>query len=162
MYRVGNGLDFHTLEINPNRPFLLGGYEIETELALVGHSDADILLHAISDAILGALSLGDIGLYFPDTDSSLKGMDSRIIIKKVESLMKEKQYEIVNIDSTIICEKPKILPYREKIASSISEILALPIDTVSVKATTTEKMGALGRKEGVGVLSTVLLKKSIS
>jgi 2-C-methyl-D-erythritol 2,4-cyclodiphosphate synthase len=82
MYRVGNGLDFHTLEINPNRPFLLGGYEIETELALVGHSDADILLHAISDAILGALSLGDIGLYFTDSDSSLKGMDSRIIIKK--------------------------------------------------------------------------------
>jgi 2-C-methyl-D-erythritol 2,4-cyclodiphosphate synthase len=162
MYRVGNGLDFHTLEINPNRPFLLGGYEIETELALVGHSDADILLHAISDAILGALSLGDIGLYFPDSDSSLKGMDSRIIIKKVESLMKEKQYEIVNIDSTIICEKPKILPYREKIASSISEILALPIDTISVKATTTEKMGAIGRKEGVGVLSTVLLRKSIS
>ncbi len=162
MYRVGNGLDFHTLENNPKRPFLLGGYEIETELALVGHSDADILLHAISDAILGALSLGDIGLYFPDTDSSLKGLDSKIIIKKVESLMKEKQYEIVNIDSTIICEKPKILPYREKIALSISEILALPIDTISVKATTTEKMGALGRKEGVGVLSTVLLMKSIS
>jgi 2-C-methyl-D-erythritol 2,4-cyclodiphosphate synthase len=128
----------------------------------VGHSDADILLHAISDAILGALSLGDIGLYFPDSDSSLKGLDSKIIIKKVESLMKEKQYEIVNIDSTIICEKPKILPYREKIASSLSEILTLPIDTISVKATTTEKMGALGRKEGVGVLSTVLLRKSIS
>jgi 2-C-methyl-D-erythritol 2,4-cyclodiphosphate synthase len=162
MYRVGNGLDFHTLENNPNRPFLLGGYEIETELALVGHSDADILLHAISDAILGALSLGDIGLYFPDTDSTLKGMDSKLIIKKVESLMKEKQFEIVNIDSTIICEKPKILPYREKIASSLSEILTLPIDTISVKATTTEKMGALGRKEGVGVLSTVLLRKSIS
>jgi 2-C-methyl-D-erythritol 2,4-cyclodiphosphate synthase len=128
----------------------------------VGHSDADILLHAISDAILGALSLGDIGLYFPDSDSSLKGLDSKIIIKKVESLMKEKQYEIVNIDSTIICEKPKILPYREKIASSLSEILTLPIDTISVKATTTEKMGALGRKEGVGVLSTVLLRKFIS
>jgi 2-C-methyl-D-erythritol 2,4-cyclodiphosphate synthase len=128
----------------------------------VGHSDADILLHAISDAILGALSLGDIGLYFPDSDSSLKGLDSKIIIKKVEGLMKEKQYEIVNIDSTIICEKPKILPYREKIASSLSEILALPIDTISVKATTTEKMGALGRKEGVGVLSTVLLRKFIS
>ena len=128
----------------------------------MGHSDADILLHAISDAILGALSLGDIGLYFPDSDSSLTGLDSKIIIKKVESLMKEKQYEIVNIDSTITCEKPKILPYREKIASSLSEILTLPIDTISVKATTTEKMGALGRKEGVGVLSTVLLRKSIS
>ncbi len=162
MYRMGNGLDFHILEINPGRPFLLGGYEIKTDLALVGHSDADILLHAISDSILGALALGDIGKYFPDTDVSLKNMDSKIILKKVDSLMKERNYEIVNVDSTILCEVPKISPHREKITSSIADILNLSIDCISVKATTTEKMGALGRKEGVGVMSTVLLRKIIS
>ena len=162
MYRIGNGIDFHKLENNPDRPFILGGFEINTELALVGHSDADILLHAIADAILGALSLGDIGQHFPDTDQSIKGINSVLIINKVLSLMSDKNYKIVNIDSTIICEIPKISPYKNKIIQSLNKILNIDINCISVKATTTEKMGAIGRKEGVGVFTTVLLEKVIS
>jgi 2-C-methyl-D-erythritol 2,4-cyclodiphosphate synthase len=159
MYRIGNGIDFHKLENNPGRPFLLGGFEIKTELALVGHSDADILLHAIADAILGALSLGDIGQHFPDTDESIKGINSVFIINKVLNLMSDKKFKIVNVDSTIICEIPKISPYKNQILHSLSKILAIEIDCISVKATTTEKMGALGRKEGVGVFTSILLEK---
>lgn len=162
MLRIGNGIDFHRLEVNPERPFILGGYIIPTELALVGHSDADILIHAISDALLGALSLGDIGQYFPDTDPTLKNMDSRDILRKVVSMVNEKNYRIENIDSTILCERPKISPHREEIRKSLAGFLHLDPDAISVKATTTEKMGALGRKEGVGVFSTVLLVKIIS
>ena len=159
MFRVGNGIDFHKLEFNQKRPFVLGGYTIESELALVGQSDADILLHSIADAILGALALGDIGEYFPDTDPGNKNMDSRIIIGKVLDLMGKKKFEIVNIDSTIVCEKPRISPHREKVVKSLSGILKLDTENISVKATTTEKMGALGRAEGIGVFSTVLLKR---
>ncbi|MDX1957946.1 MAG: 2-C-methyl-D-erythritol 2,4-cyclodiphosphate synthase [Leptospiraceae bacterium] len=159
MYRVGNGIDFHKLEINSERPLILGGYNIDSEYALVGHSDADIILHAISDAILGALSLGDIGDLFPDTDPSLKNLDSKKIIYKCLELMKEKDYELVNIDSTVICERPKIAPHRKNIQESIANVCGIQIDSVSVKATTTEKMGSLGRKEGVCVFSTVLLVK---
>ena len=162
MYRIGNGIDFHKLELNPGRPFLLGGYQIETELALIGHSDADILIHAISDSILGALALGDIGSYFPDTDQSFKNMDSKIILKSCLDIMKSHKYEIENIDSTIICEKPKISPFRAKIQESLSMVIEIPKESISVKATTSEKMGALGRSEGVGVFSTILLKKTTS
>ena len=162
MYRIGNGIDFHKLELNPGRPFLLGGYQIETELALIGHSDADILIHAISDSILGALALGDIGSYFPDTDQSFKNMDSKIILKSCLDIMKSHKYEIENIDSTIICEKPKIYPFRAKIQESLSVVIEIPKESISVKATTSEKMGALGRSEGVGVFSTILLKKPTS
>ena len=162
MYRIGNGIDFHRLEENTNRPFLLGGFEIPTELSLIGHSDADILIHAISDAILGALSLGDIGLYFPDSDPSLKNMNSVLILDKTLELMRKKGYAISNIDSTIICEKPKISPYRDSIRENLSKLLKIDTENVSVKATTSEKMGALGRKEGVGVITTVLLHKIIS
>lgn len=162
MYRVGNGIDFHRLEENPGRPFILGGYTIPTELALVGHSDADILIHAVSDALLGALCLGDIGQHFPDTDPSLKNMDSKRILQKVMAMLLEKKYKIENIDSTIVCERPKISPHRENIRLSLSKILDIHLETVSVKATTTEKMGALGRKEGVAVFSTVLLSRIIS
>jgi 2-C-methyl-D-erythritol 2,4-cyclodiphosphate synthase len=159
-YRIGFGIDFHQLV--EGRDLWIGGVRIPHRLGAKGHSDADVLLHAICDALLGAAGLRDIGFHFPDTDASLKNIDSKILLGKSNQLINDAGYSIVNIDSTIICEKPKILPYREKIASSLSEILTLPIDTISVKATTTEKMGALGRKEGVGVLSTVLLRKSIS
>lgn len=162
MYRVGNGIDFHRLEENTSRPFLLGGFEVPTELALVGHSDADILIHALSDAILGALALNDIGTYFPDSDPSLKNLDSRLILKKTLDLMVDKGYKIINIDSTIICEKPKISPHRDSIRESLSNLLKISSESISVKATTSEKMGALGRKEGVGVFTTVLLEKLIS
>ncbi len=159
MYRIGNGIDFHKLEHNPERPLLLGGFEIPGELALVGHSDADIVLHAIADAILGALGEGDIGQYFPDTDPKWKNMDSKLIIQVVLEKMVQKGYSIENIDSTLIGERPKVSPYRVQIQESLSKILQIPVENVSLKATTTEKMGALGRKEGVGVFSTVLLKK---
>ncbi|EMO52019.1 2-C-methyl-D-erythritol 2,4-cyclodiphosphate synthase [Leptospira noguchii] len=157
MYRIGNGIDFHKLEINSSRSLMLGGLECESEFALVGHSDADIILHAISDAILGALALGDIGQYFPDTDQSLKNMDSKVILAKCIELMKEKNFNLVNVDCTVIGEKPKIAPLKEKITKSLSSLLNLPLDCVSVKATTTEKMGALGRQEGIGTFCSVLL-----
>ncbi|EKO13316.1 2-C-methyl-D-erythritol 2,4-cyclodiphosphate synthase [Leptospira kirschneri] len=159
MYRIGNGIDFHKLEINPSRPLMLGGLECESEFALVGHSDADIILHAISDAILGASALGDIGQYFPDTDPSLKNMDSKMILAKCLELMKQKGFDLVNLDCTVIGEKPKIAPLKEKIIKSLSSLLDLPLDCVSVKATTTEKMGALGRQEGIGTFCSVLLEK---
>ncbi|PJZ41300.1 2-C-methyl-D-erythritol 2,4-cyclodiphosphate synthase [Leptospira kmetyi] len=161
MYRIGNGIDFHKLEINPGRPLMLGGIECESEFALVGHSDADIILHALSDAILGALALGDIGQYFPDTDQKLKNMDSKVILRKCLELMRERNFELVNVDCTVIGEKPKIAPLKERIIKSLCDLLNLPADCVSVKATTTEKMGALGRQEGIGTFCTILLGKKI-
>ncbi len=157
-FRIGNGIDFHKLEKNLERPLILGGYKIESEYALIGHSDADILIHAISDAILGSVGLADIGSYFPDTDVNLKNMDSSIILKKAISLLKEKNYKILNIDNTIVCERPKISPHREKIIESLSFFMNLPKDCIGVKATTTEKMGSLGREEGVAVFSTVMVE----
>ncbi|TGK29749.1 2-C-methyl-D-erythritol 2,4-cyclodiphosphate synthase [Leptospira yasudae] len=159
MYRIGNGIDFHKLEINPGRPLMLGGIECESEFALVGHSDADIILHALSDAILGALALGDIGQYFPDTDQKLKNMDSKIILFKCLELMKERNFALVNVDCTVIGERPKIAPLKGRITKSLSSLLDLSADCVSVKATTTEKMGALGRQEGIGTFCTILLGK---
>ncbi|RHX92699.1 2-C-methyl-D-erythritol 2,4-cyclodiphosphate synthase [Leptospira stimsonii] len=162
MYRIGNGIDFHKLEINAERPLVLGGIECESEFALVGHSDADIILHAISDAILGALALGDIGQHFPDTDPKIKNIDSKIILSKCLELMREKKFELINVDCTVIGERPKIAPLKERITKSLSNLLSLPADCVSVKATTTEKMGALGRQEGLGTFCTILLGKKNS
>ncbi|EPG73833.1 2-C-methyl-D-erythritol 2,4-cyclodiphosphate synthase [Leptospira fainei serovar Hurstbridge str. BUT 6] len=158
MFRIGQGLDFHKLELNSSRPLILGGATIDSEYALIGHSDADIILHALSDAILGALGLGDIGQYFPDTEPSLKDMDSRIILKKTLDLMKERNFSLINMDCTIIGERPKIAPHRGKIQLTLSGLLGIPQDCVSIKATTTEKMGALGRVEGIGATCVVLLK----
>ncbi|RHX88298.1 2-C-methyl-D-erythritol 2,4-cyclodiphosphate synthase [Leptospira stimsonii] len=162
MYRIGNGIDFHKLEINAERPLVLGGIECESEFALVGHSDADIILHAISDAVLGALALGDIGQHFPDTDPKIKNIDSKIILSKCLELMREKKFELINVDCTVIGERPKIAPLKERITKSLSNLLSLPADCVSVKATTTEKMGALGRQEGLGTFCTILLGKKNS
>lgn len=159
MYKIGQGIDFHLLETNPKRPFLLGGYCLDTDLALVGHSDADILLHAIADAILGAMALGDIGDHFPDTDPSLKYMDSKRIIEKCLKLLNEGGYTLVNLDCTIIGEQPKISPHRLGIRQNLSLILNLPQDCISLKATTTEKMGAIGRKEGIAALAICLITK---
>lgn len=160
MYRIGQGLDFHRLETNPERPLILGGTTIDSEFALIGHSDADIIIHALADAILGALGLGDIGQHFPDTDPSLKNMDSRLILDKTLRLGEEKGFSLVNIDCTIVGERPKIAPHRSKIQSSLATLLGLPEDCVSIKATTTEKMGALGRTEGLGASCVVLLRKN--
>jgi 2-C-methyl-D-erythritol 2,4-cyclodiphosphate synthase len=156
-YRIGNGIDFHKLVEDEFRPFILGGYQFESGFALLGHSDADILLHSIADAILGSLALGDIGEYFPDHDPTLKNMKSSIIIDKAISLMNSKGFNLVNVDATIVAELPKISPIKQKIRESLANILKIPIDCISIKATTMEGMGSLGRAEGMMVMSTVLV-----
>ncbi len=156
-YRIGQGIDFHRLE--EGRDFWLGGIHIPHHKGAVGHSDADVLLHAICDAMLGALGLGDIGVHFPDTDPSLKGIDSKILLKQSYDLIKEKGYGIVNIDSTLLLQKPKISPYVPQMQETIARILELDIADVSIKATTTETLSFIGREEGVVATANVLLQK---
>lgn len=156
-YRIGQGIDFHQME--EGRDFWLGGIHIPHTKGAVGHSDADVLLHAICDAMFGALGLGDIGVHFPDTDPSLKGIDSKILLKQSYDLIKEKGYGIVNIDSTLLLQKPKISPYVPKMQETIAGILELTIQDVSIKATTTEKLSFIGREEGVVATANVLLYK---
>lgn len=155
--RIGQGLDSH--RFSENRKLIIGGVEIPSSLGLIGHSDADVLIHALVDAILGGLAEGDIGTLFPDTSSEFKNIDSKILLKKTLDLMKDKGYELVNTDSTIIAEKPKFNPHILKIRESLSNLLSLSLEQISVKATTAEKMGALGREEGIFVSSIVLLNK---
>ena len=159
MYRIGNGLDFHKITLDQNKPLVLGGAIIDSEYAIIGHSDGDIILHAIADAILGAAALGDIGQYFPDTDPSLKGMDSAIILEKSLRLTADKGYYPVNIDCTVMAQKIKMAPHNISIRKSLSKLTGMPVDNISLKATTTEKMGFIGRDEGIGVMATVLLAK---
>lgn len=159
LLRIGNGIDFHKLVFEPFRPLVLGGLTIESDYALLGHSDADIVLHSIGDAMLGALALGDIGDHFPDTDPAYKNMDSRRITEKCLELMEERHFRIENLDITIVAEKPKINIFRDRMRESIAHILKITIPQVSVKATTMEGMGALGRAEGMMVFSTILLIK---
>jgi 2-C-methyl-D-erythritol 2,4-cyclodiphosphate synthase len=157
-YRIGSGIDFHQLE--EGRNLWLGGIHIPHTKGAVGHSDADVLLHAICDALLGALALGDIGMHFPNTDPSLKNIDSKILLKRSAELIFEKGYSVVNVDSTICLEKPKISPYSLQMRTVIANHLAISIDDVSIKATTTETMGFAGREEGLVAYATVLLKKN--
>jgi 2-C-methyl-D-erythritol 2,4-cyclodiphosphate synthase len=159
MLRIGNGIDFHKLVFEPFRPLMLGGIAIDSDYALLGHSDADIVLHSISDSILGALALGDIGDHFPDTDPAYKDLDSKVIITKCIELMRNRKFHIENLDITIVAEKPKIANYRERIRESIADLLEIAVPQVSVKATTMEGMGSLGRAEGMMVFSTILLEK---
>lgn len=157
-YRTGFGIDFHQLA--DGRDLWIGGVKIPHTKGLVGHSDADVLLHAICDAMLGALALGDIGVHFPDTDTSLKNIDSKILLKKTFDLVTQKNYRIVNIDSSICMEVPKIKRYSDEMRSIIAGILHVDVGDVSIKATTTEKMGFVGREEGVVAYATVLLQKN--
>lgn len=156
-YRIGSGIDFHRLEEGID--FWIGGIKIPHYKGAVGHSDADVLLHAICDALLGAISLGDIGKHFPNTDEQYRGIDSKILLAKCYDLVKAKQYSIVNIDCTLCLEKPKILSYVPKMQETIAGVLNMPVEDVSIKATTTEKMGFAGREEGVVAYASVLLKK---
>ncbi len=156
-YRIGSGVDFHQLE--EGREFWLGGIHIPHHKGATGHSDADVLLHAICDALLGALCLGDIGRHFPNTDSQYKGIDSKILLQKTFMLIKEKGYSVVNIDSTVCLESPKIMLYVPQMQQEIAGILAITKDDISIKATTTEKMGFAGREEGLVAYATVLLNK---
>jgi 2-C-methyl-D-erythritol 2,4-cyclodiphosphate synthase len=156
-YRIGSGIDFHQLVAD--RDLWIGGVKIPHTKGALGHSDADVLLHAICDAMLGALSLGDIGVHFPDTDPSLKNIDSKILLNKSFMLIKSKGYKVVNVDSTLCLQEPKIKPYVAQMQQVIASILEITVEDVSVKATTTEKMGFAGREEGLVAYATILLSK---
>lgn len=155
MYRIGSGIDFHQLV--EGRDLWLGGVKVPHVKGAKGHSDADVLLHAICDAMLGALALGDIGVHFPDTSEEYRNIDSKILLKRTYALIREKGYKVVNVDSTLMLEKPKIKPYVPQMQQTIASILELGVSDVSVKATTTEKMGFVGREEGLFAQATVLL-----
>ncbi len=157
-FRIGTGIDFH--QLTEGRDLCIGGIKIPHYKGALGHSDADVLLHAICDAMLGALCLGDIGKHFPDTDASFKNIDSKILLTKTFSLVKEKGYKIINIDSTICLEKPKVMPYAAAMQKVIASILEIESTDVSIKATTTENMGFAGREEGLFANATVLLQKN--
>ena len=145
--RIGQGYDVHRLVAE--RPLILGGIEIPYEKGLLGHSDADVLLHAISDALLGAAALGDIGAHFPDSDPAYRGADSAELLRAVGDLIRAAGYEIGNIDSTVVCQAPKLAPHIASMRARIAEVLALPVGAVSVKASTEEHMGFTGRGEGI-------------
>lgn len=154
-YRIGSGIDFH--QLTEGRELWIGGIKVPHNKGALGHSDADVLLHAICDALLGALALGDIGVHFPDTDPTLKNIDSKILLQKTYNLIKAKNYRVVNVDSTICLEVPKIRKYSGEMRSVISSILEVSVEDISIKATTTEKMGFVGREEGLVAYATVLL-----
>ncbi len=153
--RIGSGIDFHQLV--EGRDLWIGGIKIPHTKGALGHSDADVLLHAICDALLGALSLGDIGTHFPDTDNAFKNIDSKILLKRTYDLITSKGYQIVNIDSSLCLEAPKIKPHVGAMQACIAEILQIGIDDISIKATTTEKMGFVGREEGLVAYANCLL-----
>lgn len=158
MIRVGQGFDVHQLV--EGRPCIIGGVTIPYEKGLLGHSDADVLLHAIADAVLGALGLGDIGKHFPDTDAAFKDADSLKLLERVWELAKGLGYKLGNIDSTIIAQRPKMLPYIPQMAEIIAGALEASLEQVNVKATTTEQLGFAGRGEGIAAQSVVLLVKA--
>ncbi|SJZ35091.1 2-C-methyl-D-erythritol 2,4-cyclodiphosphate synthase [Porphyromonas cangingivalis] len=155
--RVGFGYDVHVFA--EGRALIIGGIEIPHKRGLLGHSDADVLLHSISDALLGAANLRDIGFHFPDTDSKYKGADSKLLLRGVCELLKDKGYAVGNVDSTIVAEHPKMNPHIPQMQSVIADLLGISIEDVSIKATTNEKMGFAGREEGIIAYATVLIYK---
>jgi len=155
MYRVGNGIDVHQLVVG--RKLILGGVDIPFEKGLLGHSDADVLIHAIIDALLGASGKGVIGEHFPDTDPRFKGIDSQELLQNTMDIIK--QYDVVNVDATILAERPKLQQYFSEMKVNISAILNIDSDLVNIKATTTEKLGFVGREEGIAANAIVLLKQ---
>ena len=155
-FRIGHGYDVHKLE--EGKKFIIGGIEIDHDKGAVGHSDADVVIHVICDALLGALSLGDIGKHFPDTDDIYKGIDSKILLQKVMKLVKEEKYQISNVDVTILLQKPKLRNYIDSIRDTLSNIMEINKSQISVKATTTEGLGFVGREEGVAAHCVCILK----
>lgn len=153
--RIGNGFDVHALVVG--RKLILGGVTIPHDRGLAGHSDADVLLHAIGDAILGALALGDLGAHFPDTDSRWKDADSRALVRHVAALMRGEGWRIENVDTTVIAQAPKLAPHVPAMRGNIAADLACDVARVSVKATTTERLGFAGRGEGIAAMATILL-----
>lgn len=157
MIRIGNGYDVHVLI--EGRKLVLGGIEIPHTKGVLGHSDGDVLVHAVMDAMLGALALGDIGQHFPDTDMKYENIDSTILLKRVKELVAERGYKIINLDSIIVLQKPKVKPYIEAMRKRIAEVLEIDVEQVSVKATTEEKLGFTGDESGVKSYCVVLLEK---
>jgi 2-C-methyl-D-erythritol 2,4-cyclodiphosphate synthase len=155
--RVGIGYDVHQLAEGTD--FWLGGIKIDHYKGSVGHSDADVLIHAICDALLGAANLRDIGYHFPDTSNDFKGIDSKILLKRVIDLLKEKKYSINNVDSIIILQKPKVKLYIDTMRETLAKVMEIDIDDISIKATTTEKLGFTGREEGIAAQAVVLIQK---
>jgi 2-C-methyl-D-erythritol 2,4-cyclodiphosphate synthase len=153
--RVGHGFDVHAFA--ENRKLIVGGVEIPFELGLAGHSDADVLLHAICDALLGAAGLGDIGRHFPDTDMAFAGIDSRILLRRVAAQLRERNWRVGNVDATIIAQAPKMAPHIARMTAHIADDLGIALDRVNVKATTTEKLGFTGRREGIAAEAVCLI-----
>lgn len=157
MFRIGHGFDVHAFD--KRRPLILGGIEIEHHQGLAGHSDADVLLHTITDSILGALALGDIGKFFPDDDPAYKDIDSKILLSEVVDKMHALGYIVNNIDATIMAEKPKMRPHIDTMRAVVAELLKIDVSHVNIKATTTERLGFTGREEGMAAEAVILLKK---
>ena len=158
MIRIGHGYDVHKLATS--RRLILGGVDIPYEMGLLGHSDADVLVHAVMDALLGAAALGDIGKHFPDTDNAYLGADSIELLKRVSAILKEQGYSVVNIDATVIAQAPKLAPHIENMRQNIADALAIEISFVNVKATTEEKLGFTGAKEGIAAHAVCLIEKN--
>ena len=155
MIRIGHGFDVHRLV--PDRPLILGGVTIPFEYGLLGHSDADVLLHAVADAILGALGLGDIGHYFPDTDAAYKGINSMLLLEHVVGLAKARGFLVSNLDTTIVAERPKLAPHVAAMVTNLAKVCQVPSSCVNIKATTTEQLGYTGRGEGISASAVVLM-----
>lgn len=156
-YRIGFGIDFH--QLTEGRELWVGGVLVPHSKGSLGHSDADVLLHAICDAMLGAANLGDIGVHFPNNDPAYKDIDSKILLQKTTELVKKENYTVVNIDSTVCLELPKLRPYIQEMQKRIASIIGITEKDISIKATTTEKMGFIGREEGLAAYASVLLMK---
>ncbi len=160
MLRIGHGFDVHAFA--DNRRLVLGGVEIPHDRGLAGHSDADVLLHAICDALLGAAGLGDIGKHFPDTSSDFKDVDSRLLLRHVAGLLREGRFTVNNVDATVVAQRPKLAPHIAGMRENIAADLGLPLDRVNVKATTTERLGYTGREEGIASHAVCLLEQATS
>jgi 2-C-methyl-D-erythritol 2,4-cyclodiphosphate synthase len=158
MMRIGHGFDVHRLVMD--RPLILGGVQIPYAYGLLGHSDADVLLHAVADAILGALALGDIGRHFPDNDPAYKGADSMLLLKDVVALAEARGYRVANLDTTIVAQQPKLLPYLEEMVINLAKVCKVSSESINVKATTTEELGYTGRGEGISSYAVVLMTSS--
>jgi len=157
-FRIGQGFDVHALV--PGRPLIIGGVDIPFETGLLGHSDADVLLHALTDALLGAAGLGDIGRLFPDTDPAHAGADSRDLLRRAFAAVREAGFQVVNIDATVICRAPKILPHVNQMSANIASDLGMDVTAVNIKGKTTEKLGFTGRGEGIAAQVVALLAHS--
>ncbi len=158
MMRVGFGYDAH--QLTPGRPLTLGGVEIPHPAGLSGHSDADVLTHALGDALLGAVAAGDLGRHFPDTDPAYRGISSLVLLERIVALVRARGYEPVNVDLTVVAERPRLAPHVPKMIDNLAPILGLAPDAVSIKATSTEKMGFAGREEGMAAYAVVLVAKA--